>query len=659
MEINLEQSATENRWTKALFKLRHLPISVIALSIVYFAHSTGLLYTQYNFTDYYQILETQTDLENLGFTETIIKWFNYELFTINRLRLFYRVSIITQTALFGTEYTLWNVARLFNVLAVLFLWYKIILKMGIGNWLASVLSLMSVLGFQSYTFYRFGPNITYALIPFSVSMYALLSYYYDNSKKFPYLTVTTGLLLSCLSKETMILIIPSFIFLHAYHTTKKENIKSQFHVICYFVLITSCLLLIVKLLGATGTGYAGVDAQTHPFNYVKYFLFLLKTKYTMPTIVIIILFALLLVYKPERKKSIWLLLFFLSYTLSQIFIYHKSGLKTGRYHYPMALAFPLTIGLQLSALKNYLPDLMIQLLTTTLIGISLISINIKSEVTKSAKNKASYAIQFAKIQSEIQNQLTSKENKILVVGDPAINYEWMSKGLYTWLKSKGYDNKIDYYLTASKVYDGNPFFLKLSNDFKRKFSDNLISNPIHIDKYTMSVVMSNRSWNLKDSIRNDNQEEFINLIDTNENTAMYSYRIGDFMILKHIQCEQPIFPTNINKHKHNYKLRINRINSIHVRDMHTDGSGHIKIDRNSSTILIEGVASTEVDSLKFCTNKKLHDVSISKFNNKLNTFELRLQEESRLNLPAELIPLLYANDTIYTYSDKLIKLSYN
>ncbi len=249
------------------------------------------------------------------------------------------------------------------------------------------------------------------------------------------------LLLSALSKESFILMIPATVLLQLW-LYRKHNagswiaaFKANLGSVISFALFTILILIFIKkILGTSAIGYAGIDESITILNYYSTFEEYIRSRNFDVSIFLSLLISIGLttVYVTTRKidpfikgqELVDLLLFLMVFVflicIPQIILYTKSGL-VGRYMVPISLSAALLILIPLNFVSRLFSSWQQQLIlsTATIIisGLFLYS-NFAYAVT-TAYNFTESGKQSDAIISSLNMHVVSRDDQyVLIVIDP-------------------------------------------------------------------------------------------------------------------------------------------------------------------------------------------------------------------------------------------------
>lgn len=259
-----------------------------------------------------------------------------------RLRPFYIFYHVLQIKIFGTNFLYRNILRLFLAVLTSFFLFLSIKRMSFSFLESMLFVLLSLIGAQSAIWWRIGPPETLAVFLFSISLYfTVLSIYLNKLKKLCTVFSILFMILSFLSKESFILIIPALVFLkiwlykeksNSWFSSIKRNIGSVIILLFLFIIT---LTFIKFFIGTAGIEYAGIEA-VNITGYIQTFIVLSHhSNYIVVIIAVLISVFLFILNNKDNSflkvrdiiKKFWppAALFSLI-VIPQIILYTKSGI---------------------------------------------------------------------------------------------------------------------------------------------------------------------------------------------------------------------------------------------------------------------------------------------------------------------------------------------
>lgn len=359
---------------------------------------SGSIFSGYHLIDDHEAIRIHNDIKAQdNIIEVYKAWIKAD-FTFRFKPLFY-IWRVTEVNVFGADFNMRLVYR--GMLAVftsffLFLFFK---KIGFSLQESILFPLLSFLGPQSLVYLAGGVNEAISMFLLSLTMIFMAYMVYSERGRFIYgLLFALFAILTSLSKESFILMIPAIVFWMVWLYKEKndisffDSIKENIFtiVILLFIMFTE-LFIIVKWIGTQGYG-----SHTGGLDGFKPFLYLKTAKDVTFSISrsfgpIIIPCILLMIFSSEDDKLYVRVKrffgdFYYAIILSamiifpQIVIYARSGVH-GRYILPLILGYSIFLLYIIRFLRRddaryfiKLPDkgLKIIYLSCSILGISLL-----------------------------------------------------------------------------------------------------------------------------------------------------------------------------------------------------------------------------------------------------------------------------------------------
>ena len=248
-------------------------LGVLACFLFWFLlfYVTGLFSSAFHLIDEHILVEIHADLAgpdaHLG---TVVKKWMVMDFNERRFRPLYYISRVLRTELFGLSWPAWSLYNAFlaaSTSAALFLFGTLL---GFTTFSSLCLAALSTLGRPSTIWWRLGTPETEANFLLALAFLCIArAVTQENTRIRNELAAIVLSLLASLTKEAMILYLPAIAAIRVwlpcwlYGRTLKSALLDAWPFIAVLGFIAAieflCLLLTV---GTSGTGYAGVDAET-------------------------------------------------------------------------------------------------------------------------------------------------------------------------------------------------------------------------------------------------------------------------------------------------------------------------------------------------------------------------------------------------------------
>lgn len=391
-----------------------------------------------HFQDDHQIITIQKELSSHNLYEVISVYVKKDLNI--RLRPFYFVHRILITKVLGKDIFYWSLYT--GLLAILtsFFLYKSVRLLHFSFFESLIFSFLSLLGPHTCIWWRLGPAETIGTFMLSLSLFFLSKSIISKYSKIYKVFAVGTIILSLLSKECFILLIPAVILLYLFFSSriKKESYQTILKKNYIFIFIL-CLLFIIPLIyifkyvGDNKIGYAGLSNNYFSIEFIKWTIVqLYKNIYF-----VIIIFGFFLLMQKDSIKSFkdlartlvktllehwFIIIIFFAVFLPQCLLYFRSGIET-RYFVPFVLGFSILI----IYLLNYISSVsgvtfFSKYAYFSLIIFVVIYLNFRV-VVPSAIEFSDEGLQTKTFINNILNH-SEKTDKLLFVLDPGSEYEW-------------------------------------------------------------------------------------------------------------------------------------------------------------------------------------------------------------------------------------------
>jgi hypothetical protein len=410
----------------------------IIISVFLFLFLTKTITSGYHFVDDHEVIKMKSDLSSLSLIDGAKKWVQEDLVSNSRFRPVYYIHRVIETELFGSDFFLWSLYTGILCCVTFIFFYLGIRNLKFSPAESIVFLIITFIGPQSSIWWRLGPAETLGMFWLGLSFYfmsACLSgkHYYLNTLFFVFF-----LILSSLTKESFLIIIPAMIFLKVWNEKNQIWYSLRKSVIRNLLLIILLIVLALELyfiISYIGTSYSGLDSNiiNSLKSYLSTFLRFLRTYLNL---IITGLIVLIINFKTKRlvsKTDYFPIVLFLAILIPGIVLFARSGLVE-RY------LLPTSFGLAFLA-ASYFKGIEENTWRYKKIILALVIISFIPAMVKSSAD----AIKFSNEGHETKTLLTAiannyKEgNATLVIADPVQEYE-RSVSLKTFLY---YENKID------------------------------------------------------------------------------------------------------------------------------------------------------------------------------------------------------------------------
>jgi hypothetical protein len=416
------------------FKTDSNTIAVVSIVILVFMFLAGsrTLTSGFHFVDDHEVIKMKSELKSLSAVEVSRNWIKTDISSNGRFRPMYYFHRVLETSVFGSDFLLWSVytAILCCISMIGFFLGMRNLKFSIPD---SVVLLLAVfIGPQSSVWWRLGPQESLGMVFLGLAFYFMSNSFGKKSYNMSNLLFILFLILSSLTKESFILIIPAMLLLRIWYEKTFFGFTIKQVLNRNLILLVPLIVALVELFYIkfhVGTAYAGIGDRTSEtiqkvlstsLHFIRSFLLLF----------ILILFVLPFVYwfnsKNRKKSDLFPVIFFLILVLPNIILYSGSGMFE-RYLLPASLGVGFLVASALMAMET--DQFRIKKTVTILAIISFLPLLIGA---------LSDAVEFSKDgrdTNRLLNALGQEKNNgetTLLVADPVFSYE-ISVSLKTYL----------------------------------------------------------------------------------------------------------------------------------------------------------------------------------------------------------------------------------
>jgi hypothetical protein len=445
-------------------------ISIIII-VILFLFSSKTITSGYHFIDDHEVIRMKHDLSISSLSEVTQKWVREDLDFNMRFRPLYYIHRVCETRLFGSDFFLWSLyTGILCCISLIFFYLGMRnLKFTLSG--SIIFLIISFVGPQSAIWWRLGPSESLGMVFLSLSFYFMSASL--NTKKYFIKTFffIFFLILSSLTKESFLIIIPAMIFFkiwnekkYIWSSLKESSYKNMLLIVPLIILFIE--LFIIKLY--VGTDYSGLESNLY-YSLIHFFTTLIHFVKTYLNLIFAAIVVIIINYRLKKtllKIDGFSFVFFLLILIPNILLYARSGLVE-RY------LLPTTIGLGflfVSFLKGvdenplWFKKMAFVLVLVAFIPFAVISIIDAIDFSKEGKETK-------RLLTEISsNYLDGKQ--VMVVVDPIQDYE-RSISLKSYLF---YENHID--LFGYPVINDNDAlnYQNIIGDWKVYFEDKQFEN---------------------------------------------------------------------------------------------------------------------------------------------------------------------------------------
>jgi hypothetical protein len=412
----------------------------ILISVFLFLFLSGTITSGFHFVDDHEVIKMKSDLSTLPLIDVSIKWVKEDLASNSRFRPLYYIHRVVETKLFGSDFFLWSLYTGFLCCIAFIFFYTGMRNMEFSILESILFLIITFIGSQSSIWWRLGPAETIGMVWLALSFYfmsrcLLNKHYYANTLLFIFF-----LILSSLTKESFLIIIPAMIFLKVW--TEKNQLWSSLKETAgkNLLLIIPLAVLLIELyiiISYIGTSYSGLDSNliSSIKSYILTFIRFLRTYLNLVIAGLIVLIFNINKKRIVSKTGFFSIVFFLLVLIPGVVLFARSGLVE-RYLLPTSFGLAFLAATYFKGIKEDVKGYKKILLILAII----------SFVPALVKTSAD-AIRFSKEGHETKRLLASiSENKegeksTLVIVDPVQDYE-SSVSLKTYLF---HENEMDLY----------------------------------------------------------------------------------------------------------------------------------------------------------------------------------------------------------------------
>ncbi len=428
-----------------MIKLKPGNNTIVAVSIVIlvflFLGSTRTLTSGFHFVDDHEVIKMKSELKTLSVGEVSKNWIKTDISSNGRFRPFYYFHRVIEAKVFGSDFLLWAVytAILCCIAMISFFLGVRNLKFSIPE---SIVFLLAVfLGPQTAVWWRLGPQESLGMVLLGLAFYYMSNSIGKKGLNINNLLFIFFLLLSSLTKESFILVIPGMLLLRIWHEKTSLGLTIKEVLNRNLILLMPLAVAVAELLYIkvhVGTAYAGTGGGVQETitkvvatsaHFIRSFLPLFIL------LIIIIAISYRTSLRSLKKPDFFPFVFFLLIVLPNIVLYSGSGMFE-RYLLPASIG----VGYLVASALRYVEIIPVWFKRTAVILTIVLFLPFLFAAM-------SDAVEFSKDGRDTNKLLSAlgqdKNNgkATLLVADPVVSYE-ISVSLKTYLK---YEDDIDLY----------------------------------------------------------------------------------------------------------------------------------------------------------------------------------------------------------------------
>ncbi len=421
-------------------KERSNPIVVLTIFVVVFLFLffSGTITSGFHFVDDHEVIRMKNDLKSSSLINVSKNWVKEDLNNNTRFRPLYYIHRVCETKLFGSDFVKWSLYNGFLCCFALALFYFGMrhLKFSFGESIA--LLIITFIGPQASIWWRLGPGESLGMVFLGLSFYFMAISFKKGNYQLNNLLFIFFLILSSLTKESFLIIIPAMIFFKIWYEKENKWFSIKESIFRNFLLIFPLIVLFIEIYVIrykVGTSYAGLDSKfsdifgnimVTTFHFIKTYLNLL--------IVILLLFIIGILIKTRIIKLNFLsFAFFGLILIPNIILYSKTGLEE-RYLLPSSFGLGFFI---VTCIRNIEDNPgWFKKLALVMVLLSFLPYGIRS---------LNEAVAFSRDGKETNELLSAISvnfmagSQVMAIADPVEHYE-KSVSLKTYLH---YENNID------------------------------------------------------------------------------------------------------------------------------------------------------------------------------------------------------------------------
>lgn len=309
----------------------------------------GTLTSGYHMVDDHEFLEWIYQMEGKGkdVFDIIYKKLRTD-FTMRFEPAYYATRILSSKFL-GVDLTVYSLIKSLEIiLSGIFLYYcgK---QMGANKIYSFLFSVVSLLGYQSATWWKLGPQESQCTFLFSAGLFCMLKWL-DNRKNKWAVTSIILFFIMCNFKESFILLIPFLMLYVLYYELEQDETKLSWkkiwtcirkrfwYLMTLGIIFLTLVVVILVFVGVNDYDKVGLDATVPLQMYMEALEGALSSDLKWFKRFGILFCLILLTYWDELKKLWKEILLAIAFLLPQFVIYGQSGIRE-RYILPSSIGF--------------------------------------------------------------------------------------------------------------------------------------------------------------------------------------------------------------------------------------------------------------------------------------------------------------------------------
>jgi len=470
----------------------------------------------YNIVEDNILIETNKSLETTSFISVWDNQMKTELYSWNRFRPLWVIYLITTVEMFGFNLLLINIFTALLCILTTFLLFKFCFNIGFNFSQSFLFALLTIIGPATILWTRNIDAEIIGMLMLSFMLFFLSKSIYSERHHFFYkFCFIFFLILTSLSKESFLIVVPAVLFLYLFIYSQKNDItilkaiKNN-----YLIIIIGSILFIIfiasliKIVGINHEHrYSGVDLKLFSSKTISDFTINIFSK----NLFLLSLFAIFIIlengftkkYKFPSKslKIVISLLFFMFIVIvPQFIIYYKTGIYE-RYYLPYLFGMSFTLIYLLKQVSEISIFLKYFFTTTVVVFLLLETFTVTIPLITNYSNEC-------KATTDVVNLIeTNPGKKLLFVMDPVQNF-WDAYKLKIYIDFTEKDViyfydfiKRDY---LHKNFADTVYYNDLSRQSKRLSGKNLIDSLSDFSDLNEILVL----WSLESKFKNENKKWF-------------------------------------------------------------------------------------------------------------------------------------------------------
>lgn len=450
-------------------------ISLILL-VFLFLFISKTLNSGFHFVDDHEVIKIKSELTSSTLIDVTNKWVKEDIKNNIRFRPLYFIIRVFETWLLGSDFLLWSLLNGVLCCLALISFYLGMrnLKFGVGESIAFLI--ITFIGPQTAVWWRLGPGESMGMVFLGLAFYFMSISQGSRTYHLNSLFFVFFLILTSLTKESFLIIIPAMIILKIwidYNYLRSALKEALYKNLLLLLPLTVMFIELYFIKFYVGIGYSGLDTKftENIHNILLTSLVFAKTYLNLLEVVLILMIISWFILKMRIRAIFFPVVLFLLIVIPNIVLYAKSGLVE-RYLLPASFGLGFLV---LSFVKSFEDNPgWVKKLALTLVILTFLPFMVTMYTNAIKFSKEGYSTK--KLLSAISTNYVIG-SQVMVIADPVELYE-KSVSLKTYLF---FEKKIDLFGYLIAKDEDNANYHRYIEGWKSYFNgrqyEDMASNP--------------------------------------------------------------------------------------------------------------------------------------------------------------------------------------